>query len=355
MNFGHILRRIEKFLSEISCFQGKAFFNLDRANEVYLLKLLDYVGIEICITSFEQFDLITKTDIEFNQIIENTTGRVRPYIERLNAIVKTITISDMNNFKIIEDVSDKFNLLLNINLDGNDVEAIGVLPDEIDLYFTFCKEIDQKFNGIYFYPKRIEDFDEIEKIIKKAKDEYEMVLESIYIGNNFISDNIEKRNITSGEGKEDGDEKEEEEEEENKELENRLKEICEKYNLEIYCDCSDYILNNSCYLYCEVTGKRIRENQNYVYLNDGLYGTLHEMLYKMEHIDVETLHENCNKIIKTTLFGPTCDSIDTIAQDLKLCDLDIGDWISITGNKFCPNTLTYFNSFDASIILYLFC
>lgn len=352
MNFGHILRRIEKFLSEISSFNGQAFFNLDRANEVYLLKLLDYVGIEICITSIEQFDLITKTDIEFSQIIENTIGRVKPYIERLNPIIKTITISDMNNFKIIEDVSEDFNLLLNINLRGNDIGSIGVLPEDIDIYFSFCKEIEQKFTGLYVYPKEMKDFNEIEKIIKKAKDEYDMVIDSIYIGNNLISKYIEKNNK---EDDEDSSSSEDDEEKENTELEMRLKEICEKYNLKIYCDCSDYILNNCCFLYCQVTGKRIRENQNYIYLNDGLYGTLHDMLYKMQHIDVKTLHENCNKNRITTLFGPTCDSIDTVAKDLELCELDIGDWISISGNKFCPNTLTYFNSFDSSIILYLFC
>jgi ornithine decarboxylase len=75
-----------------------------------------------------------------------------------------------------------------------------------------------------------------------------------------------------------------------------------------------------------VMGRARREGHWWYYLDDGLYGSYSGQLYDHAHYPVEALVEE-SKRLPSVLAGPTCDSIDVIAENLMLPELEAGDLI----------------------------
>uniref|UniRef100_A0A6M2DSV2 ornithine decarboxylase n=1 Tax=Xenopsylla cheopis TaxID=163159 RepID=A0A6M2DSV2_XENCH len=64
------------------------------------------------------------------------------------------------------------------------------------------------------------------------------------------------------------------------------------------------------------------------YLNDGVYGSFNCLLYDHQHVTAIPFKENySDKLLSSSLWGPTCDGLDQIADDILLPDLNIGDWV----------------------------
>ena len=71
---------------------------------------------------------------------------------------------------------------------------------------------------------------------------------------------------------------------------------------------------------------RKREGHWWYYLDDGLYGSYSGQLFDHAKYPVESLKESDEKF-PSVLAGPTCDSIDVIAENLMLPALKAGDLI----------------------------
>jgi len=75
-----------------------------------------------------------------------------------------------------------------------------------------------------------------------------------------------------------------------------------------------------------VMGRARREGHWWYYLDDGLYGSYSGQLFDHAKYPVESLKEGGEKF-PSVLAGPTCDSIDVIAENLMLPALKAGDLI----------------------------
>jgi ornithine decarboxylase len=75
-----------------------------------------------------------------------------------------------------------------------------------------------------------------------------------------------------------------------------------------------------------VMGRAQREGHWWYYLDDGLYGSYSGQLYDHARYPVEPLKEGRQRL-PSVLAGPTCDSIDVIAENLMLPELKVGDLI----------------------------
>ncbi|MGH8207750.1 MAG: hypothetical protein ACRETK_13325, partial [Steroidobacteraceae bacterium] len=81
-----------------------------------------------------------------------------------------------------------------------------------------------------------------------------------------------------------------------------------------------------------VMGRARREGHWWYYLDDGLYGSYSGQLYDHAHYPVESLRAGGQPragepLLPSVLAGPTCDSIDVIAENLMLPPLKAGDLI----------------------------
>ncbi len=75
-----------------------------------------------------------------------------------------------------------------------------------------------------------------------------------------------------------------------------------------------------------VMGRAEREGHWWYYLDDGLYGSYSGQLYDHARYPVEALRDGEERL-PSVLAGPTCDSIDVIAENLMLPRLKVGDLI----------------------------
>jgi len=75
-----------------------------------------------------------------------------------------------------------------------------------------------------------------------------------------------------------------------------------------------------------VMGRARREGHWWYYLDDGLYGSYSGQLYDHARYPVAPLKDGPNRQ-PSVLAGPTCDSIDVIAENLMLPRLNVGDLI----------------------------
>ena len=86
-----------------------------------------------------------------------------------------------------------------------------------------------------------------------------------------------------------------------------------------------YIAGPAAISVATVMGRARREGHWWYYLDDGLYGSYSGQLYDHARYPVEALRSG--PLLPAVLAGPTCDSIDVIAENLMLPELRAGDLI----------------------------
>jgi len=87
------------------------------------------------------------------------------------------------------------------------------------------------------------------------------------------------------------------------------------------------------------------------YVDDGVYQSFNCILF--DHYNPTPLILNpsatSNITYKSTIFGPTCDSMDCIAKDILLPELNIGDWLYFKNmGAYTVAAASPFNGFKAS-------
>lgn len=87
-----------------------------------------------------------------------------------------------------------------------------------------------------------------------------------------------------------------------------------------------YISGPSAIGVASVMGRAQREGHWWYYLDDGLYGSYSGQLFDHARYPVQALRTG-DELLPSVLAGPTCDSIDVIAENLMLPKLKAGDLV----------------------------
>lgn len=100
-----------------------------------------------------------------------------------------------------------------------------------------------------------------------------------------------------------------------------------------------------------IMGKARRSDGVWYYLDDGVYGSYSGQMYDHAQYPL-TVFSDHQVTEKAVLAGPTCDSIDVIAEDLDLPPLDIGDLvIGQQMGAYTSASATDFNLFERAKIV----
>ena len=104
-------------------------------------------------------------------------------------------------------------------------------------------------------------------------------------------------------------------------------------------------------LICRVVGRSIRNNKNYYYLDDGVYGDFSGIVFDHAKYEFRTM-------IKTPKFasilaGPTCDSFDTISLSEEMPELEVGSLVYVPniGAYSCASALPFNGIPPAKVIV----
>lgn len=98
------------------------------------------------------------------------------------------------------------------------------------------------------------------------------------------------------------------------------------------------------------------------YLNDGVYGSFNCTIFDYMKVNPQPYYLNNDEnnvkmsklnYLKTTLWGPTCDSLDMIRKNIYLPEMEIGDWIIFREmGAYTICAASNFNGFKKPIIKY---
>ncbi|TMW89076.1 hypothetical protein EJD97_017690 [Solanum chilense] len=110
-----------------------------------------------------------------------------------------------------------------------------------------------------------------------------------------------------------------------------------------------------------IIGKRVRGELKEYWINDGLYGSMNCVLYDHATVTATPLacmsnrnNLNCggSKTFPSTVFGPTCDALDTVLRDYQLPELQVNDWLIFPNmGAYTKAAGSNFNGFNTSAIV----
>ena len=110
-------------------------------------------------------------------------------------------------------------------------------------------------------------------------------------------------------------------------------------------------------LVLNVIGKKYNADDDTIvyYLNDGVYGSFGCIFFDHYKPVVLPYNERDGKLHKSRLFGPTCDSIDLIAEEIMLPELAIGEWVYVENfGAYTVASSSNFNGFKTNVFKYIY-
>lgn len=101
-----------------------------------------------------------------------------------------------------------------------------------------------------------------------------------------------------------------------------------------------------------VMGRARRGGRWWYYLDDGMYGSFSGQLYDHSRYPVEPVAPHTGPRLPCVLAGPTCDSIDVVAEDIPMPELAIGELLlGRQMGAYTNATATDFNFFPRARVL----
>jgi len=100
-----------------------------------------------------------------------------------------------------------------------------------------------------------------------------------------------------------------------------------------------------------------KEPEFLYYVTDGVYGSFNCIIYDHAEVDPILLNPHGDNEQKhtCTIFGPTCDSMDCIAKNIDLPQLEVGDWLFFKDmGAYTTSASTEFNGFKRPFLWYIY-
>lgn len=123
-------------------------------------------------------------------------------------------------------------------------------------------------------------------------------------------------------------------------------------NVKFIAEPGRFLVGPAGILVTQVIGRSFRNNKNYYYLNDGIYGDFSGMVFDHCKYEFKTLRRGPKYL--SAIAGPTCDSFDTLSTNEEIAELYVGDivYVKNIGAYSCASAVPNFNGFPpAKIVL----
>jgi len=102
----------------------------------------------------------------------------------------------------------------------------------------------------------------------------------------------------------------------------------------------------------KIIGKAVRGGKLCYYIDDGVYHTFSGVIFDHCRYHVKSFKKGPLQIC--SVFGPTCDALDTISLTEQLPDLELGDYVySENIGAYSSASSTHFNGFAPATIVHV--
>ncbi len=113
---------------------------------------------------------------------------------------------------------------------------------------------------------------------------------------------------------------------------------------EIWAEPGRFICGTAVNLLTRVIGLQERNEQQWYFLDEGLYGTFSGIIF--DHWEYELINFKAGKKITATFAGPSCDSLDVLYRDIPTVMLDVDDVLLVPNcGAYTSASATVFNGF----------
>ncbi len=123
-------------------------------------------------------------------------------------------------------------------------------------------------------------------------------------------------------------------------------------NLEILAEPGRFLVATAGTAIAKVIGKARRDGKRCYYLDDGVYHTYSGIIFDHCQYHLKAMKEGPTEIC--SVFGPTCDALDTISLAEDLPELDLGDYVySRNIGAYSRASSTWFNGFPPAKVVHV--
>jgi ornithine decarboxylase len=123
-------------------------------------------------------------------------------------------------------------------------------------------------------------------------------------------------------------------------------------DMEILAEPGRFLVATAGTVVASVIGVAVRDGKQCYYLDDGVYHTFSGVIF--DHIQYHLKAFKTGPTQICSVFGPTCDALDTISLAEQLPDLEIGDLVySENIGAYSHASSTYFNGFPPAKVVHI--
>lgn len=325
----------------------KPFYAVKCNNEPALLTKLASLGANFDCASLHEIDTVLSLGISPNRIIFANPCKATSHIKHAAAVGVNLTTFDS---KLEVDKMKKWHpnshLLLRIKApnDSGSLRPLGrkfgVLPQEIEpLLHYACNVAGLKVVGVSFHVGSIaQDPNIYRDAIAGARVVFDTAdylripkMQILNIGGGFRSTPLFEEITTV--------------------VNEAVQHYFPKPNFTIIAEPGRFFPETAFTLVTHVIGKRIRGEKIEYWIDEGIYGSFRPTLYNSCFVGIKPISRQKSKesgqICESTIYGPSCDSLDEVAVDIKLPELQLDDLIVFYNmGAYSKCAGTKFNGFD---------
>lgn len=320
----------------------KPFYAIKCNSDKTILNLLSSRGCNFDVASKQEIiDALSITNNPDMLIFANPCKLVSHIIYAKENGVKLLTFDCIEELIKIKEYYPESNLILRIKVDdsksickfnikfGYDIDDIIIIFDKIkELNMNlvgFSFHVGSKCSSSYIYYdalKRCKKCYDISKL-------YNFNIEYIDIGGGFQYYNIDDIALEINKG---------------------IKDFFGKDNhLNFIAEPGRLFVEESHNLILKVICKKKINNSFIYYVNDGIYGNLNCIQWDHYKPEIDIKNEN-DILYNSIIFGPTCDSMDKLYDNISLPELNIGDIIQLKNmGAYTISSSSSFNGFNNNI------
>jgi ornithine decarboxylase len=122
--------------------------------------------------------------------------------------------------------------------------------------------------------------------------------------------------------------------------------------IEILAEPGRFLVASAATAVSTIIGKAVRDGKLCYYLNDGVYHTYSGVIFDHCQYSVKSFRNGPTQIC--SVFGPTCDALDTISLAEELPDMDLGECVySENIGAYSAASSTSFNGFPPATVVHV--
>src|SRR5262245_53943410 len=122
--------------------------------------------------------------------------------------------------------------------------------------------------------------------------------------------------------------------------------------IEILAEPGRFLVASSATAVAKIIGKAVRGGKLCYYLDDGVYHTFSGVLFDHCQYHLRSFKKGPTQLC--SVFGPTCDALDTISLAEQLPDMDLGEYVySDNIGAYSAASSTHFNGFPPATVVHI--